>query len=66
MDAAIIEENWLWARGEPAWDSETARAIRARLRRAFHPDRDDWKEAVLDRSRQVIRQTLAGLRAAVS
>lgn len=66
VDAAIIAENWLWARGEPAWDAEPARAIRAALRRVFHPDRDDWKEAVLDRSRQVIRQTLRGLAASVS
>jgi hypothetical protein len=33
------------------------------LRRVFYPDTDDWKEMVLDRSRQVIRQTLGGLAA---
>ena len=66
VDAAIMAENWLWARGEPAWDAKPAQEIRAALRRVFHPDRDDWKEAVLDRSRQIIRQTLRGLAAAVS
>lgn len=66
VDAAIDAENWLWAKGDPAWDNPVAQGIRAELRRVFHPDRDDWKEAVLDRSRRVIRQTTRGLAAAVS
>lgn len=61
VDDAVVAENWLWARGDPAWDNPAAQSIRAELRRVYHPDRDDWKEAVLDRSRQVIRQTLRGL-----
>jgi hypothetical protein len=61
VEAAVVEENWLHAHGKPDWGSEETRAIKAGLRRVFYPDTDDWKEMVLDRSRQVIRQTLGGL-----
>jgi hypothetical protein len=61
VNAAMVEENWLYARGNPDWDLEEAKVVRDRLRQVFHPDRADWKEMVLARSRQVISQTLNGL-----
>lgn len=64
VDDAVVAENWLHAHGKPDWASAETREIKARLRAVFHPDADDWKEMVLGRSRQVIRQTLDGLAAA--
>lgn len=46
------------------WQAPRTRAVKAALRRHFYPDTDDWREQVLWRSRQVVRQALAGLAAA--
>ena len=35
--------------------------IRAAMRRQFYPDTDDWKEAVLFRGHQIVRQAIAGV-----
>lgn len=64
VDAAVVEENWLHAHGKADWASKETQAIKARLRRVFYPDADDWKEMVLARSRQAIRQTVGGLASA--
>jgi len=61
VEDATIAENWLYAYGKPDWDDESARKIRRALRRAYYPDALDWKEMVVSRSRQIIRQTLDGL-----
>ncbi len=58
---ALRADHWLHARGAVDWDAQSTRAIKAAVRRQFHPDSDDWKEMVLWRSRQVQRQTLHGL-----
>jgi hypothetical protein len=63
VEDATVAENWLHAYGEPGWTAETARAIRIEMRRVYYPDTPDWQEMVLARSRQVVRQTLAGLSA---
>ena len=34
---------------------------RKAMRRQFYPETDDWKEAVLFRGHQVVRQAIAGL-----
>ncbi len=58
---ALRAEHSLYTQGDPAWgDTETQR-IKAALRRAYYPAKADWHELVIFRSRQVIRQTLAGL-----
>ena len=58
---ALRDDHWLHALGPVDWDSEECRRIKAGLRRHYFPDTDDWKEMVLLRSRQVLRQALAGL-----
>lgn len=60
-EAAVNAEQWLHISGELPFDSREAQAIKAGMRRAFYPDTPAWKEMVLSRSRQVIRQTLEGL-----
>jgi hypothetical protein len=63
VDAAVVRENWLWNRSGLDRASERGAAITAAFRRVYYPDTDAWKEMVIARSRQVIRQTLAGLTA---
>lgn len=52
---------WLHGRGPVDWDTEETRRIKADIRKHFFPDTEDWKEMVLFRSRQVLRQAQAGL-----
>ena len=59
--AALIADNWLHLRGDPA--SEQGRAIKSAIRRAFYPDESDWKEMVYLRARQILRSGGAGLAA---
>ena len=61
VEGATIAENWLHARQKLDPSSDEARAIQMELRRVFYPDTADWREMVVARSRQVIRQTLQGL-----
>ena len=57
---ALREEHWHHVNGF-AWDDPATRNAKAKIRRAFYPDKDDWKEMVLFRSRQVLRQAIEGL-----
>ena len=59
--ANLRDDHWLHAYGMVDWGSEETRRIKAALRKHFYPDTDDWREMVLFRSRQVIKQALAGL-----
>ena len=45
---AIRADNWLHQHGE--LNSETGRAIKAEIRRAFYPDADDWRDMVWERA----------------
>jgi hypothetical protein len=56
---ALRDDAWLWQHGDPR--GAEAAPIRARLKDYFYPPRDDWKEMVLFRARQIHRQALAGL-----
>ncbi len=58
---ALIADNWLHLRGDPA--SPEGREIKARLREAFFPDRPDWNRPAYDRALEVMDQALAGLAA---
>ena len=60
---ALRADHWLHARGDPAWHDPRTRRIKAALRRAYDPARTDWRELVIFRCRQVVRQALAGLAA---
>lgn len=63
-ESALRDEQWLHTYGKPAWSEAGTQRIQQALRRFYYPDKDDWREAVLFRARQIIRQALAGLAAA--
>ncbi len=56
---ALRADNWLHTRGDPL--GPEAEQIKADIRCAFYPDRDDWKDMVWQRGEAVLAQTLAGL-----
>ena len=56
---SIIADNWLHARGER--QSDIGRGIVARVKEAFYPDDDDWRELVGVRAQQLMRRALEGL-----
>jgi hypothetical protein len=58
---ALIADHWLHAQGPVRWNAAVTRKIKAKLRKAFYPDTDAWREAVLWRSRQSIRMAAEGL-----
>jgi hypothetical protein len=60
---ALREEHWHHVNSF-AWDDPATRKAKAKIRRAFYPDKD-WKEMILFRSRQVLRQAIKGLLAIV-
>lgn len=65
MMQALRADHWLHARGEVAWQNEETRRIKVAIRRHFNPDTSVWQEMVLVRSRQCIRQAIAGLKEAI-
>ena len=56
---ALRADNWVHLHGDPL--SREGKEIKAAIRKAFYPDKDDWKEMIRFRGNQVIRQALAGL-----
>ena len=56
---ALRADNWLHVHGDLR--TRTAREIKAQIRGAFYPDRDDWKRMVFERSVDVLRRAVAGL-----
>jgi hypothetical protein len=52
---ALVADHWLHAQGPVTWKDKRTQEIKQRLKAAMFPDTDDWREAVLWRSRQVIR-----------
>ncbi|WP_394787861.1 M14 family metallopeptidase [Rhodoferax sp.] len=61
---ALRADHWLYR--NPQTDAQRTDAIRQRLRQAFYVETDDWKRQVLAQSREVMRQSLAGLSAAAA
>lgn len=57
--AAVIADNWLFRQAKVA--PAVVRSIKDRVRAAFDPQDDDWRDAVLSRGAQVVSQALAGL-----
>jgi hypothetical protein len=47
--------------GRVDWHDPKTAEIKAAIRKHYHPDSDTWKEMVLWRGRQMIRQSLEGL-----
>jgi hypothetical protein len=58
---ALVADHWLHAQGPVDWKDPRTKTIKRRLKEAMYVDTDDWREAVIWRSRQVIRMTAAGL-----
>ncbi|HEY1386780.1 MAG TPA: DUF2817 domain-containing protein, partial [Dongiaceae bacterium] len=56
MMNAVRADNWLYAHGD--LDSAKGRAIKAQIRAAFYPDKDDWKEMVVERGHYVMKRML--------
>jgi len=56
---ALVADNWLHLKGKV--DSELGHAIKSRIRRAFYPDENDWKELVFLRARQILRRAVVGV-----
>lgn len=61
MQRALCADHWLHAQGAPDWSAPLTRGIKAQMLDAYLPARDDWKEIVIARCRQVARQALVGL-----
>ncbi len=57
---AFRADHWLHKYGDPLGNE--AGPVRTAMRRQFYPETDDWKEAVLFRGHQVVRQAIAGVR----
>jgi hypothetical protein len=56
---AFRADHWLHKYADPL--GKEAGAVRAAMRRQFYPETDDWKEAVLFRGHQIVRQALVGM-----
>jgi hypothetical protein len=57
----LRQDYWLHLYGKPDWHSEQTRRIKADIRKRYYPDTDDWRQMMLFRSRQIIKQALDGL-----
>ncbi|WP_420562310.1 DUF2817 domain-containing protein [Thalassobaculum sp.] len=58
---ALRADHWLHNQGTVDWTDPKTREIKMEIRTQYYPATDAWKEMVLWRGRQVIRQTLEGL-----
>ena len=58
---ALREDHWLHAYSNVDWSDPEAQRIKRQIRDHFYPDTDDWREMVLFRSRQIVRQATHGL-----
>jgi hypothetical protein len=56
---SLRADNWLRFHGDR--NSPQGQEIKKQIRRAFYPDKDDWRELVWYRGRQVVRQGLSAL-----
>lgn len=54
-------DHWLHNQGTVDWNAPRSQEIKRGIKHHFYPATDAWKEMVLWRSRQVIRQTVEGL-----
>ena len=57
----LRQDYWLHLHGKPDWHRQETQRIKAELRKRYYPDTEDWRQMVLFRSRQIIKQALAGL-----
>ena len=57
----LREDHWLHAYSNVEWEAPETQRIKRQIREHFYPDSDDWREMVLFRSRQMVRQATEGL-----
>jgi hypothetical protein len=55
------EDHWQHRRGPVDWRAPDVQRTKQALKRHYYPGTRDWQEMVLFRSRQIVRQALAGL-----
>jgi len=60
----LRDDHWLHRYTNVDWSDPETRRIKAAIKHRYYPETRDWEEMILARSRQVIRQALAGLAAA--
>jgi hypothetical protein len=60
---ALREDHWLHNHSNVDWAAPETRRIKTQIRNHYYPATPDWQEMVLFRSRQILRQALAGLAA---
>lgn len=58
---ALREDHWLHNYSNMDWAAPETKRIKAQIRAHYYPAMPDWQEMVLFRSRQILRQALAGL-----
>jgi Protein of unknown function (DUF2817) len=58
---ALRADNWLHVLGDPF--GSKANAIKAQIRDAFYPDKDDWKTMIWQRGESVLARAIQGLTA---
>ncbi|MCR9257334.1 MAG: M14 family metallopeptidase [Alphaproteobacteria bacterium] len=59
--AALRDDHWLHSYTNLDWDDPETQQIKARVRKAYFPDNQDWREMVIFRSRQIVEQAMVGL-----
>jgi hypothetical protein len=58
---ALVADHWLHAQGPVKWRDKRTQTLKQRLKDVMFPPAEDWREAVIWRSRQVIRMAGEGL-----
>jgi hypothetical protein len=61
VEGALAIDQAYWARPDADPHAPEAARARAAMREAYYPDRDDWREMVLFRGEQMIRQAIIAL-----
>jgi hypothetical protein len=61
MFSVLRADHWLHAYTNVDWSAAETRRIKAEIKDAYFPDSAAWREMVLFRARQVLRQARAGL-----
>ncbi len=57
----LRQDYWLHKHGNMDWDDPETQRIKRQMRDRYYPDRNDWREMMVFRGRQIQRQALAGL-----
>jgi hypothetical protein len=58
----LRSDHMLHRDGPPDWHAPATREIKRALRNHFFPDTPEWRQMILDRGREVLRQACDGLR----